>query len=143
MAPAKPLSADEIVKANAKKRANGVQMGGPAKTGRLDAATMAALGKRGPVSALGQLPSQGMGPAPGRGRAQPAWQAGAQLAGAPLCSFLVSCSAWTMPRSMSAGTGSVNHFSPPPFQPQGRPLCRHTASTSRTLYQLSVRISDC
>ncbi|KAL3137975.1 hypothetical protein ABBQ38_005218 [Trebouxia sp. C0009 RCD-2024] len=84
MGPAKPLSADEIVKANAKKRANGVQMGAPAKIGRLDAATMAALGKRGPASVLGQLPGQGTGPAaPARGRPQLPQQAGTQHAGGP------------------------------------------------------------
>lgn len=87
MAPAKPLSADEIVKANAKKRAGGAQLGGPAKVGRLDAATMAALGRRGPGSALGHLlaqstssPGQGRGQLTGQGRG-PTGQAGAQHAG--------------------------------------------------------------
>ena len=96
MGPSKPLSADEIVKANAKKRANGAQLGGPAKIGRLDAATMAALGRRGPGSVPGQsaqgtspssgrgrghVQSQGIGPSSGQGRGQSAGQAGAQLAG--------------------------------------------------------------
>lgn len=44
---AKPLSADEIVKANAKKRAAGQQPIGAAKAGRLDAATLAAMVKKG------------------------------------------------------------------------------------------------
>ena len=85
MVPAKPLSADEIVKANAKKRASGAQLGGPAKVGRLDAATMAALGRRGPGPVLGQLLAQSMGPSSGQGRGQPTGQAGAQHAGAPWC----------------------------------------------------------
>ena len=92
MAPAKPLSADEIVKANAKKRANGAQMGGPVKVGRLDAATMAALGRRGPGSGLGQLLAQSTGPSSGEGGGQPTGQAAAQHAGAPLC-----CSCLTVP----------------------------------------------
>ena len=65
---AKPLSADEIVKANAKKRAAGQQPAGPAKAGRLDAAAMAALVKKGlnkgqPASsqALDQARSQALG----------------------------------------------------------------------------------
>ena len=80
MAPAKPLSADEIVKANAKKRGGGAQLGGPAKVGRLDAATMAALGRRGPGSALSHLLAQGTSPS-GQGRGQPTGQAQAQHAG--------------------------------------------------------------
>ena len=85
MAPAKPLSADEIVKANAKKRAaGGAQLGGPAKVGRLDAATMAALGRRGPGSALSHLLAQSTS-ASGQGRGQPAGQAGVQHAGVFPC----------------------------------------------------------
>lgn len=82
MVSAKPLSADEIVKANAKKRAAGGQIGGPAKIGRLDAATMAALGRRGPASAAGQLSSQGMGLMQGQGTGQAPGQGRGQLAGA-------------------------------------------------------------
>lgn len=80
MAPAKPLSADEIVKANAKKRAGGAQLGGPAKVGRLDAATMAALSRRGPGSALSHLLAHSTSSS-GQGRGQPTGQAGAQHAG--------------------------------------------------------------
>lgn len=60
---AKPLSADEIVKANAKKRAAGSLAAGPAKIGRLDAAAMAALGKRSlnKSHSQGQNPGQGLG----------------------------------------------------------------------------------
>ena len=74
MGPAKPLTADEIVKANAKKRAAGGQIGPPAKLGRLDAATMAALGKRSSALASsnltgqssGQFAAQGSGKLPGQ-----------------------------------------------------------------------------
>ena len=74
MGPAKPLTADEIVKANAKKRAAGGQIGPPAKLGRLDAATMAALGKRSSALApsnltgqsSGQFAAQGSGQLPGQ-----------------------------------------------------------------------------
>ena len=59
MGPAKPLTADEIVKANAKKRAAGGQIGVPAKLGRLDAATMAALGRKSSALASGNLIGQG------------------------------------------------------------------------------------
>ena len=68
MGPAKPLTADEIVKANAKKRAAGGQIGAPAKLGRLDAATMAALGRKG--SGSGQLTGRGLGLVPGQGTGQ-------------------------------------------------------------------------
>lgn len=94
MAPAKPLSADEIVKANAKKRANGAQLGGPAKVGRLDAATMAALGKRGPGLLLSQLLAQSPGPASGQGRGQLLGQTEGQHAGVPLCSSCLPVPAW-------------------------------------------------
>lgn len=113
MGPAKPLSADEIVKANAKKRANGVQMGAPAKIGRLDAATMAALGKRGPASVLGQLPAQGAGPAaPGRGRPQLLQQAGAQVAG--VLNMLSHCLVLFMAhaKKQSACRGCLGHLTP-------------------------------
>ncbi len=74
MGPAKPLTADEIVKANAKKRTAGGQIGAPAKLGRLDAATMAALGKRSSALTLsnltgqssGQFAAQGSGQLPGQ-----------------------------------------------------------------------------
>ncbi len=70
MGPAKPLTADEIVKANAKKRAAGGQIGAPAKLGRLDAATMAALGKRSSALALSNLTGQGSGQFAAQGSGQ-------------------------------------------------------------------------
>ena len=70
MGPAKPLTADEIVKANAKKRAAGGQMGAPAKLGRLDAATMAALGRAGSGSGSANLTGQGLSQTAGQGSGQ-------------------------------------------------------------------------
>ncbi len=70
MGPAKPLTADEIVKANAKKRAAGGQIGAPAKLGRLDAATMAALGRKSSASASGNLTGQGSGQFAAQGSGQ-------------------------------------------------------------------------
>ena len=78
MGPAKPLTADEIVKANAKKRAAGGHIGVPAKLGRLDAATMAALGRKNSTLASsnltgqssGQFAAQGSGQLPMQGSGQ-------------------------------------------------------------------------
>ncbi|KAL0029923.1 hypothetical protein WJX77_007833 [Trebouxia sp. C0004] len=70
MGPAKPLTADEIVKANAKKRAAGGQIEAPAKLGRLDAATMAALGRKSSALASSNLTGQGSGQFAAQGSGQ-------------------------------------------------------------------------
>ena len=79
MGPAKPLTADEIVKANAKKRAAGGQIGAPAKLGRLDAATMAALGRKSSALASSNLTGQGSGQFAAQGSGQMPMQGSGQF----------------------------------------------------------------